>query len=450
MEAARAVGRGILFLTPHLGCFEVSALYAATRIPITILYRPPKLKWLEPLMRAGRSRGYGRLAPTTLGGVRRLLKALHGGEAVGLLPDHVPGFGEGVWADFFGRPAYTMTLVGKLQKATGCMVILAFSRRLPKGRGFALELEMLEDDLSGPAGARRLNAAIEDLIRRCPEQYLWSYNRLQGAGRRAAARRGRGHLMFTRLAIGALWLLHFLPLGVLARVGAFAGDRVAGAREGAARSGPNQPQALLSRLGRSPARGVLKAHFRAVGRSILEATIAWWASEARLRRLVRIEGEEHARALGDRRVIFLVPHFVGIELEGLRMSMDYKGMAVYSHQKNRVFDEFLVRVRSRFPGTRMVARQEGVKTLLRGFKDGLGLQLSPDLDLGPRDAVFVPFFGVQAATVTALSRLARLTEGGRRSRRRPPVARQRRLRDAHVSGLGRLPRRERPRRTRGA
>jgi KDO2-lipid IV(A) lauroyltransferase len=177
VEAARAAGRGILFLTPHLGCFEVSALYAAMRIPITILYRPPKLKWLEPLMRTGRSRGYGRLAPTSLGGVRQLLKALRQGEAVGLLPDHVPGFGEGVWADFFGRPAYTMTLVGKLQGATGCAVILAFSRRLPDGRGFALELEALAEDLSGPVGARRLNAAIESLIRRCPEQYLWSYNR---------------------------------------------------------------------------------------------------------------------------------------------------------------------------------------------------------------------------------------------------------------------------------
>lgn len=215
--------------------------------------------------------------------------------------------------------------------------------------------------------------------------------------------------MLTRLAIGVLWLLHLLPLGVLARIGTFAGNllRMLGKeRREVARTNlrlcfPDWDEARRE--------AVLEAHFRAVGRSILEATIAWWASEARLRRLVRIEGEEHARALGDRRVIFLVPHFVGIELEGLRMSMDYKGMAVYSHQKNRVFDEFLVRVRSRFPGTRMVARQEGVKTILRGFRDGLGLQLSPDLDLGPRDAVFVPFFGVRAATVTALSRLARLT-----------------------------------------
>ncbi|MEO8037691.1 MAG: lysophospholipid acyltransferase family protein [Betaproteobacteria bacterium] len=179
VEAARAVGRGILFLTPHLGCFEVSALYAATRLPITVLYRPPKLKWLEPLMRVGRTRGYGRLAPTTLGGVRKLLKALRNGEAVGLLPDHVPGFGEGVWAEFFGRPAYTMTLVGKLQKTTDCAVIIAFARRLPDGRGFSLELDVLHEDLSGSDGARRLNAAVEAVVRRCPEQYLWSYNRFK-------------------------------------------------------------------------------------------------------------------------------------------------------------------------------------------------------------------------------------------------------------------------------
>lgn len=170
-------GRGLLFLTPHLGCFEASAHYAAMRMPLTVLYRPPKMRWLEPWMRASRTRGHGRIAPTTLGGVRQLLRALRAGQAVGLLPDHVPGFGEGAWAPFFGRPAYTMTLAGRLQGATGCAVILAFCRRLPAGAGFELELERLDTDISGEEGPARLNAALERLIRRCPEQYLWSYNR---------------------------------------------------------------------------------------------------------------------------------------------------------------------------------------------------------------------------------------------------------------------------------
>ncbi len=176
-EAARAAGRGILFLTPHLGCFDVAALYAAVRIPITVLYRPPKLRWLDPIMRSGRERAHGRIAPTTLGGVRQLLRALRSGEAVGMLPDHVPGTGEGEWTTFFGRAAYTMTLAGRLQQSTGCVVLLAFARRLPDGRGFVLDITPLEDDLHGSGGPRRLNQAIEALVRTCPEQYLWSYNR---------------------------------------------------------------------------------------------------------------------------------------------------------------------------------------------------------------------------------------------------------------------------------
>jgi len=214
--------------------------------------------------------------------------------------------------------------------------------------------------------------------------------------------------MLTRLAMGVFWLLHFLPIAVLARIGTLAGlafmtfgrERREVARTNLALCFPGWDKARREAL--------LRAHFRAAGRAFLEAGIVWWSPAERIRRVVRIEGEEHVRTLGDRHIIFLVPHFVGIEIEGLRMSMEHKGMALYSRQKNRVFDEFLLRARSRFPDTRMVARQEGVKTLLRGLKDGRVLQLSPDLDLGPRDAIYVPFLGVQAATVTALPRIARL------------------------------------------
>ncbi len=187
VESARAAGRGVLFLTPHIGCFEIAAVHAARRIPITILYRPPKLAWLEPLLRAGRTGGLGKLAPTNLTGVRRLLKALRAGEAVGLLPDQVPGTGEGAWAPFFGRPAFTMTLAGRLQRATNCVVLVAFARRLPAGRGFEMTLESLDGDLAGEDGTALLNAAVERVVRQCPEQYLWSYNRYK-APRRAPPR----------------------------------------------------------------------------------------------------------------------------------------------------------------------------------------------------------------------------------------------------------------------
>jgi len=179
VEAARARGNGIIFLTPHLGCFEISALYGAQRMPLTVLYRPPKKSWLEPLMIAGRSRWQAVTAPANLRGVRMLYRALARGEAVGLLPDQAPSVGEGVWADFFGRPAYTMTLVRRLQQMSDAAVIMAFAERLPEGRGYRLHLEELPAERLDEAA---LNRAIEAQVRRCPEQYLWGYNRYKVPG----------------------------------------------------------------------------------------------------------------------------------------------------------------------------------------------------------------------------------------------------------------------------
>jgi KDO2-lipid IV(A) lauroyltransferase len=174
VERARARGAGVIFLTPHLGCFEISALYGAQRMPLTVLYRPPKQRWLEPLMVAGRSRWNAKVAPADLRGVRMLYRALARGEAVGLLPDQAPGVGEGAWAQFFGRPAYTMTLVKRLQQASGAAVIMAFAERLSAGRGYRLFLEEIATEGLDEAA---LNRAVEAQVRRRPEQYLWSYNR---------------------------------------------------------------------------------------------------------------------------------------------------------------------------------------------------------------------------------------------------------------------------------
>lgn len=180
VDAASAAGRGILFLTPHLGCFEISAQYYAARKPITVLYRRPKQDWLAPLIEQGRG-AHLTLAPADLGGVRRLLRALKKGEAVGILPDQVPGNGEGAWLPFFGRPAYTMMLAARLADAVpgGATVLLAFAERLHYGAGFHLRLLPLSAKLEGDLAQRaaQLNREIEAVIRLCPEQYLWGYNR---------------------------------------------------------------------------------------------------------------------------------------------------------------------------------------------------------------------------------------------------------------------------------
>jgi len=175
--AMHSRGHPLLFLTPHIGCFEITAQYVSPHVPLTVLYRPPKQSWLEPLMMEGRSRPNLRLAPADMSGVRAIFRALKDGEAVGFLPDQVPGEGEGEWAEFFGRPAYTMTLAAKLAEREGVGCFLAFGRRLPRGRGYAVSLRPLPQKLEGETATRRLNRALEELVRECPGQYLWSYNR---------------------------------------------------------------------------------------------------------------------------------------------------------------------------------------------------------------------------------------------------------------------------------
>ncbi|MEC5215112.1 KDO2-lipid IV(A) lauroyltransferase [Actimicrobium sp. GrIS 1.19] len=172
-------GRGVIFLTPHLGCFEIIAQAIAARMPLTALYRPPRKEALKPLIEGARRRPNLNLAPANLRGVRSLLKTLKSGGAIGLLPDQVPHQGEGVWADFFGMKAYTMTLPAKLSRMTGAPLILSYAQRKPHGAGFVIRFAAFEQELTDDPQqqARAINAAMEQLIARCPAQYFWSYNR---------------------------------------------------------------------------------------------------------------------------------------------------------------------------------------------------------------------------------------------------------------------------------
>ncbi len=184
VDQAYACGKGIVFLTPHLGCFELSIQAAARHWsarhgPITALYRPARQPWLAQVMQTARNRPGMQMVPTTLAGVRQMIKALRRGEAVGLLPDQVPPQGQGLWSPVFGRAAYTMTLAARLVQQTGAAVVLARCERLSWGRGFVLYLEPLAaplcDDLE--TAVLQINQGMEHVIRQCPQQYLWGYGR---------------------------------------------------------------------------------------------------------------------------------------------------------------------------------------------------------------------------------------------------------------------------------
>ena len=183
VERLRAANRPIIFVTPHLGSYDVAGRYLWKHLPILAMYRPHKIFWIDQLLREGRNRGAApdgtNVAPANMAGVRMVLKHLRRGGCTVLLPDQVPGLGEGEWVDFFGRPAYTMTLLGRLQESTGAAVVFCYAERLPRGAGFHMHLSELVEPLPADRvqAARRVNAQVERLIRERPAQYLWGYNR---------------------------------------------------------------------------------------------------------------------------------------------------------------------------------------------------------------------------------------------------------------------------------
>lgn len=210
-------------------------------------------------------------------------------------------------------------------------------------------------------------------------------------------------------ALGLMWLLHWLPLPLLAACGRLFGRLLY-------RFGKERRHVALTNLGLcfpqlsdDEKSALAKRHFAAFGRSFLERGVLWWASPARIRRLMKVEGMERLAALRGKPVILLVPHFVGLDTAWTRLSMGHDMCSIYANQKNAVFNDSLYRGRKRFGKQELFSRQEGIRPVIKAVRSGKPFFYLPDLDYGRRDTIFVPFFGVPAATITGLSRLARLT-----------------------------------------
>lgn len=190
VDAAKARGEAIIFLTPHIGCFELAGQFCASRLPIVCLYRPPRSAAFERVMVGGRTNSGMALAAADNAGVKKLLKALRRGEAVGILPDQVPQHGEGVWAPHFGKPAYTMTLAARLSELAGTATLFIHTVRLPGGR-FRVVVRPPRAPLAGGLDQRVLaiNREVEKIVYECPDQYFWSYNRYKTPHAAAGAAR---------------------------------------------------------------------------------------------------------------------------------------------------------------------------------------------------------------------------------------------------------------------
>jgi KDO2-lipid IV(A) lauroyltransferase len=214
----------------------------------------------------------------------------------------------------------------------------------------------------------------------------------------------------TWLGVLVLWLAHFLPLKWIGALGAALGSllyrfgRGRVTRINLALSFPEMSEQERHELG--------LRHFRMLARNALELSIMVWGSEAQLLRLIRLEGLDYLKdaAEGGRPVIVLAPHFIGLNMGGIRIAYEYPGTAsVYSKQKNPVLDRIFLKARTRFGNPHLVSRQEGLRSIVRAIKSGKPFYFLPDMDFGIRDAIFSPFFGVPTATITALPRLAKLT-----------------------------------------
>lgn len=206
-----------------------------------------------------------------------------------------------------------------------------------------------------------------------------------------------------------LWLLHWLPLPVQALLGNGIGWLLAmrpGKRRRVVATNlalcfPDVPLATRQRW--------LRQTFQASMRAVLEHGVLWWGSVARVRRMVRIDNPEAARGDGVRPVIWLAPHFVGLDMGGVRLTMDHAIASIYAPAKDAVTDHFMRHGRTRFSDIVLISRHEGIKATLNAIKSGRPFYYLPDQDHGRHNSVFVPFFGVPAATVSALPRLVKLT-----------------------------------------
>lgn len=213
-----------------------------------------------------------------------------------------------------------------------------------------------------------------------------------------------------KLLLGLMWLLHWLPLPLLGRVGKLTGSLLFLTLRSRRHIALTNLRLCMPELSEAERVAIARGHFQAYSRSVWERGILWWGSEARLRRLIRVEpGPVPVEEMTAKPTILLCPHFVCLDVAGASIAMVASASSMYVQQKNTTFDKVLRAGRARFKPVKLFTRQDGIKPILRALRDKLPYFMLPDMDFGEKDAEFVPFFGIEAATLTATARIAATT-----------------------------------------
>ncbi len=215
--------------------------------------------------------------------------------------------------------------------------------------------------------------------------------------------------MLVRFGVFVLWLLHFLPLRVLAALGTALGSFLFVVARGRRRVGETNLRLCFPHMAEGERRQLLRRHFRMFVRGAIERSLLWWASADRLNTLIRVEGVEHFEAAKGKPMILLTPHFVGMDAGGQWIAQQVDTVCMYSRQRSHYLTELLLKKRARFGHQRLYARQEGLRPIIRGMRDNMPFIYPPDQDQGIKDGAFIPFFGVPAATMISVPRIAKMT-----------------------------------------
>lgn len=212
-----------------------------------------------------------------------------------------------------------------------------------------------------------------------------------------------------RLLLAFMWLMHWLPLPILGRIGEGFGSLLFRLLRSRRHITLTNLKLCLPQLSEQERLAIARRHFQVYARSVLERGILWWSSESRLRKLIQVEPAVPMDTIQSGPVILLCPHFVSLDVAGVAVMLETSLCSIYTQQRSKVFDQALRKGRSRFRPVKLFSRSEGVKPIIRAMREHLPFFMLPDMDFGAKDAEFIPFFGVPAATLTAAPRIAAST-----------------------------------------
>jgi len=416
-DRALAGGRGLIFIIPHLGNWELLNHYLGKAYGLTHMYQPNPSADINGMIQAWREGTGTRFVEADRAGIRAQLEALRCGRAIGAMPDQEPGVHTGQFADFFGVACLTNTLIPNLARRTGAACILAWCERLDNGAGFRVMFEPLSLPGTREACLAALNCGIERAVRSRPEQYLWSYKRFRtrpaGELERYQFRQHPARVAVeATLCRGLFALCNALPLRALRLLGRAGGDGLGLLRSRYARVARINLELCSRQLAAGDILRLRRECLRELAATGLETGKLWRCGDVAFDNLLPgIEGAENMPDPGgaSRGTIVLTPPLGNREAVMRWLGRRYPATEYYHPRADTALDDAVRRQRSTMGIALVPHCEESVDVLASKLADGEIAILCPDQQPRLRGGIFVPFFGVAALTSLALARLIRET-----------------------------------------